>query len=370
MHKVIGFQDIEKSGANYDNAQLGPIADGATHASNPRRFTSATGGFTSAMEQSHLLVKPTDATAGTAGGFTDPEKNGFYEIRRVYNTNTIDVEIFNGVHSDGLPLSETGLAFEVHRLRDSGNLLADTNYAVLRGTGTGGTYDVKMTENYGANYAPTRIIVSPWADWVPGSPGSFSPGTRITSESQQNHSFNADIGWIWAIGDLTRIMVWARFWSSGFGATDSIFLYLGDISPFHPADDLRPVVVGHGTLGGSLDEYTNMKHAIRMVAGDDTTQVTSRLVYASHQAGDGTHHLGFTDSPRSFHSGRFVRSPIIVMEETAGNEEFRGQLKGVEFGHFYGPRGPIPLGTSRDRIRFFTQFIGPWNGSKIHRYVF
>lgn len=369
LHKVVGWQDIEKSGANLDNPELGPITDGATDASNTRRFTSATGGFTSAMEQSHLLIHPTAAPA-TAGGFSDATKNGWYEIRRVYDSNTIDVEIFNGVHTDGLPLSESGLRFEVHRLRDVGNLIADTNYFVLRGTGTGGTFDMKFTENYAVNYAPTRIICSPWADWVAGAPGSFSPSTRITTETLQAHAFNADVGWIWAIADLTQCIVWARFWTSGFAGTDSMFMYMGDISPFHGGSDPRPVVVAHGGLGGSFDEYPSISHNVRMVAPDDTTQVTSRVGYLAHHGGDATAFNGFTVNPFSFHSGRLVRAPLIVFEETAGNEEIRGQLKNVDMMNFYGARGPIPIGTSRDRIRFFTQFTAPWNGSKIHRYVF
>jgi len=367
MVKVIGYTDLEKSGANWDNPQLGPITDGATDATDVRRFTSSTGGFTAAMEQSFLLVFPTAAPA-TAGGFTDATRNGFYRIKRVFDTNTISVETFNGVHSDGLPLSETGLRFEVHNFRPVAELPVDTNYFVIRGTGVGGSWDAKWTEDYAANYGPTRIQVSPFADWVAGAPGSFSPGTRLTSEAQLNHQALSDISWVWAVGDLTQIIVWIRYFDTAFVGQEGQFIYLGDVIPFHAAQDTKPVVVSNGALGAPLDELPSF--SFRMLAADDTTALTAGHAYLSQHAGTATAFHGINLTARSQHSGRFVRSPIVLYTNSAGNEEIRGQLKSLDHGHSFGPRGPIPFGTTFDRIRFFTQMNAPWNGSKINRYVF
>lgn len=369
LKHVVGWVDVETSGANWDNVQLGPLTDGATDASNPKRFTSATGGFTTAMENSFLLVFPTAAPA-TAGGFADATRNGFYRIRRVYDSNTIDVEIFNGVHHLGLPLAESGLRFSVYRFQDSGNLPVDNDFFVLRGTGTGGNFDMRFRENYASgSYAATRVTGSPFADWVAGAPGSFSPGTRLLAETNQLHQPFADICWVWAVADLTQVMVWVRAFNTAFAAQDSMFMYIGDMVPFHPGSDPRPVVVSHDPLGGSLDEFPAIDTP-RMLAADDTTQITGEVIYLSdHPGSSGVFNSGAAKH-RSFHSGRYVRGPLVIAESSAGNEEVRGYYKNLDIGHFNGPRGPTPIGATRDRIRFFTQMIAPWNGSKIYRYVY
>lgn len=370
LTKVIGWSNLETSGSKWDSAQLGPLTDGATHASNIRRFSSATGGFISAMEGAFLLIKPTAAPA-TAGGFADPTKNGFYRINRVYDTNTIDVDVLQGVHTDGLPLSESGLNFEVHDFQPSSELPSDGDYFVVRGVGTGGNFDAKFTEDYGVNYAPTRIILSPFGDWVAGAPGSFSPGTRITDESRLDHQPFADRAWIWAVGDLTQMIVWVRYFNTAYSAQDSQFIYLGDITPFHPVQDTNPVVVVNATLGGSLDEISAIRaSSTKMLGADDTTSITPKLIYSSEHANSAAGWHSGSREDRSYHSGRYARTPLIVYSNTVGNIEIRGQYKNLDHGHFNGPRGPVPFGTSRDRIRFFTQCSAPWNGSKINRYVY
>lgn len=367
MVKVIGYQDIEKTGAFWDNPQLSVHVDGATSSTDSSRFSSVVGGFTAAMEGSFLLVFPTAAPA-TSGGFTDATRNGFYRIKRVLDANTVAVEIFNGVHSDGLPLGESGVRFEVHDFRKTADLPVAGNDFIVRGTGAGGTFDARWHEDYADNFAPTRIQMSPFADWAVGSPGAFVPATRLTTVVQNDHQFNADIGWVWAIGDLTQIIVWVRYFNTSFTPTDGQFIYMGDFTPFHPANDLRPVGASAAAHGASLEELANF--SLKALGADDLTAIDLLSSYLAEHAGSA---LGFHDQQRedrSQHSGRFVRSPIIQYTSVAGNEEIRGQLKNVDQGHFYGPRGPVPFGTALDRIRFFTQFTAPWNGSKIFRYVY
>lgn len=370
LTKVIGYQDIEAYGSAYNTTLLATLADGATHATNPSRFSSATGGFASSMEGHLLIVHPTDATVATTGGFTDPDRNGLYKIKRVYDSNNLDVEIFNGVHTDGLPLGESGLAFTIIPASGAAadRIPVTGDHYVVRGTGIGGDFDVYLRENTG-NYGPTRVQVSPWADWVAGSPGGWNPSTRVTSETYNVHSSSADLCWFWAVGDKTRFIVWARTFNTSWTAASSLVLYVGDITAFHPTVDTRPVVLAQGLLDGSLQDFSAIS-APRMVAPDDTTQVTGEALYLSTYPGSGTSVINDERLLRSEYSGRFVRTPILVAASSSGNEEVRGQYKGLELGHHFGPRGPTPLGTNRDRIRFFTQLVAPWNGSKIYRYVY
>ena len=375
--KVIGWVDHDKSGAFWDNVQLATQTNGATDASDPTLFTGS--GFTTAMAGSYLCVHPTAAPA-TAGGFGNPERNGFYKILSVPSATQVIVEIQNGVHHLGLPLSESSLTYTVLNYRGNQTTIpAPTgDFAVIRGTGVGGDFDIRMrTEFSGSFYGALSLQASPYADWDSGS-NDWIPSNRVTTEGLSWHNSQSDYGWVWAFGDLTQIVVWVRYFNTATSAVDSMFLYMGDITPFHPADDLKPVVCGYGRLGASLDEHTPLynvnptgaaQNGILMIANDNLP-VYGRPVYQTGSAGITTEFHAFTRTTRSFHSGRFVRRQIPIWAQVAGKEELRGVLKNVDWGHFYGPRGPIPLGLTRDRIRFFTQMVGAWNGSKISRYVY
>jgi hypothetical protein len=377
LTKVVGWQDIEESGFSIGDVLTG--TDGATDASDPTLFTSATGGFTSAMEDCYLLIHPSSAPA-TAGGFTDPTRNGLYQIRRRFDTNTISIEPLWGVlapdpysspaEPGGLPLNETGLNFTVLDLHTATYLITTTDYAVIRGTGTGGTFDVRIREDYSANYAPNRFTVSPFADWSAGAPGSFSPGTRECAESQKNFQPFSDFGYVWAYADLTQVVVWTRYYNVTAAPTqqEDSFFYIGDIVPFHASSDPRPVICIDGTPNASTDyEIDATRDNVLGLAGDDTTQQTGNLIYPSAYANVATPMTGFNTTQIAQHSARYGRLPLVVTDRNAPTtNEVRGPLKNVTMGHQFGPSGPIPLGVARNRLRL-TIFEIPWNGSRVNR---
>jgi hypothetical protein len=375
--RVLGWVDHDKVGTKWDDIILGPITDGATHASNPKRFSSATGGFTTAMEGQYLLVHPTAAPA-SAGGFTDPQYNGFYKINRAYDGgNDIDVEIVNGVHHDGLPLSETGLRFIVVDLTSSSKLPATTDWFVIRGTGIGGDFDVRFRESTSPAYSPHLIQASPFADWD-NVGHAWSPSTRITGEVQVEHSSNDDRAWVWAVGDLTHFVIFAKYrTSSDIAVIDTDMMYVGDITAFHPADDLRPVVCACGRSSWNVSDkpnfhelnFWNNEGHFRMLSGDDATPSTGYLVHPSQHANTDASMLSPVLVDRSRWSGRFVRAPLILANYSSGTEEIRGSLKSIELGHLYGPPTCTPFGASLDRLRLAQCSIS-WNGSRVGRYVY
>lgn len=372
--KVIGWEDIEKSGSYWDNPQL-TGTDGATDASNVRKFTSATGGFDSTIVGSYLVVHPTAAPAAT-GGFSDQTRNGFYYIRSVEDGNTLYVDSYRGVHTDGLPLSETGLTFSIYRFRDVATQIPrNGDYYVVRGTGSGGDLDLYVREAAGANYNPWRFTVSPFADWVAGSPGSFSPSNRITAETNLGNSSSLDRARLMAVGDMDHFVLFFRGYDApGTTANDEPrILYVGNIEAFHPSDDPRPSVLMvqqvHQTTFNVLEEIDSN---CKMVAADNTTQLSSSVGYISYHDYDVSNALTHQIRMRSKFSGRFVQTPLIVCEEASGHAEIRGTLKNFYLGHDDGNPAKLliyPFGTNLDKLRIGNGVID-WNGSRVLENIF
>lgn len=367
--KVCGWEDIEHSaisGDRYDDPQL-TGTDGATDASDPTIFTSATGGFDSTMVGSQLLVCPTSPPA-PSGGFLDPERNGFYFIRAVLDTNTLQLDQWRGVHTDGVPLSESGLNFEILRFRSYSTYAPVLNdYFVIRGTG-GNTnqFDFKVTEVSG-NYRRWDLQLSPFADWVAGSPGSFSPSTRLTGVANLDGGYGSDYAKVFGVADQSHAIIYIRDYAdNGAINANPYVIYIGEIDSFNPLNDARAFVLGAREYD-SGNMLNTMDTNLLTLGADDVTALNSSVGYVSYNTYSTSNALTGHGRARSDFSGRFVQTPLFIFEESAGFPEVRGTMRNWYMGHDNGGGDTTilyPFGTNLNKLRINNTVID-WNGSRV-----
>ncbi len=377
LKKVVGWteHDIRGGGSwgavgNWDNPLVSLKTDGATDSSDVRKFTSATALFITngVTEQDYLFVRPASAPTPT-GGFTDPTRNGFYRILRVVSESEIWVETWNGVHTDGLPLSESGLNFEIHRFTGTSHFPTNGDQWVMEGTGIGGTFHLRQHHDYAYNYGGgVQFDISPWPDWDNVGHAWLAAPPRHTTFVNNGCEPYCDVGWIWAIADLTHVIIFVRYYNTGFSAQDIWFMYAGDIEAFHPTQDTRPVVILNQAQNSSWNVLTQTSN--RWVDPDGTTErSTVHPIYHTQYAGNSGALGDNQRRNRSYHSQRFVRWPVILAEDVAGGEELRGQLKSLRWMSNYSLRMFTPFGAARDQICLSDYLAMPWNGSKQNRWV-
>lgn len=361
--KVCGWEDIEKSGGRWDNSQL-TGTDGATDASDPTLFTSATGGFDSTMAGSQLLVCPTSPPA-PSGGFLDPTRNGFYFIRAVLDSNTLQLDQWRGVHTDGLPLNESGLNFEIVRFRNHSTYApVQDDYAVIRGTGSNtNQFDLKIEEKSN-NYRRYFFQLSPFADWTTGE---FDPSTRLTSESNIEGGFNADYAKVFGVADQSHAFIFIRKYNSGGGTEGNpIVIYMGEIDAFNPIYDTRPFVLGlHESDNGNM--LNSLDTTLFALGADDTTAINSSVGFVSYTPYNFVNALTGFGRARSDFSGRFVQTPLFIFEHNVGFPEIRGTMKNWYLGHNDGGSDTViiyPFGTGLNKLRINNTVID-WNGSRV-----
>lgn len=380
LKKVVGWAQVDVRGngvwgtvGDWDNPVVATRTDGVTDATNPRRFTAA--GMTAVSDGvepgDYLLVFPTAAPA-TAGGFGDATRNGFYQVATVVSETEVWVNAWHGVHTDGLPLGESGLTFEVHRFRTSALMPIDDDAWVLEGTGVGGTFHLKCVNDRSINYGGGhQFEVSPWPDWL--------PGTHLWSAAPPRHTTAPSVGWshladrsiVFAYADLTQVFVVFRSYGSNGVANDFGGLYAGDVDPFHPASDPRPVVLGVWKDASIGDVFTRWQstYGVQQIAADDSTYKQARLSNLVVKRGDASELLNDPFRNRSWFSGRWIRLPVLMTEEEVGFVELRGQLKGIWRTHEYGPADFTPVGANLEWLRI-ANLLMPWNGSKQLRTVY
>lgn len=381
LKKVVGWTEIDIKGngswgssALWDAPIVSVLTDGATDATNARKFTSATAAFVSSgvVAGDLILVRPTAAPA-TAGGFADAKRNGFYKISSVVSETEIRVHTWYGVHTDGLSLGETGLTFEVHRFNTSALMPIDEDQVVLAGTGTGGTFHMRMRNDRNVNYGGGWLWeVSPWADWLVGSHAWSAAPARHTNSTTMNAGVAStdDLVYLWGFADLTQFFIVSIGYDVNGNRNNRGVVYCGDIDAFHPGVDTRPVVVMHGK-----DYLTDMWqgfskfNGVQQIASDDLTLKEARLSYLGVNQNNNSPLLeDSVQRSRSWYSGRWIRMPVLVTEEDAGFEEIRGQLKSIWRTHEYGPQSFTPVGASLEWLRI-GNLLMPWNGSKQFRYI-
>ena len=370
LTKVVGWASVDTQGSRWDSPEETGV-DGATDASIPYKFTSATADFvTNCIIGDHLLVCPTAAPA-TAGGFTDATRNGFYQINRIVDANTVYVDIWNGVDVTGFPLGESGLNFEVHRFSDPANTLPQNDdFWVARGTGTGGDFDLRCLNNSVGNYGFAKFSISPWDDWDAVAHAWKTP-PRHTTETYIGNEPSTDLCWCYGFADLTQAVFYYKGFEWNLSSKYPQYWYFGDIEPFNGGDDPRPVVLIYGSPGNStLENQLNyMQNNVRMVSHDLTVVDNGKLIKPTFYNGNNTALLATSTRNRSFYSGKLMQLPILVGYASAGQTELRGRLKNVYITSTYGARFMTPIGATLDVMKF-GDLTFPWNGSKQYRYIY
>lgn len=367
LKHVVGWTEIDKSGSNWDNPDVAGAADGTTDGYDAEKFTSATGGFNaidpySSGDRYHLMIT----------GFSDSTRDGFYEIQRVEDDNTVFInKAYSGVHTDGFPLGESGLSWKVYNFKNNAKIPANGDWWVLEGTGTGGAFHVYCLSDNSESYTEPNYQVSPYPDWDAVAHAWKTPA-RYTARTLSLIDDSArDSCYVFAVADLTHCALFARIYSgdivSSYGSP--MALYFGDIVPFRPSVDTRPVVcIAHQTSGWNW--WGALTGGSVMMIDGLNNQTQGLTLFPSLHGSSGTFVLDGTRRTRSLWSGRYVRVPLVVANLNSGSEEIRGQLKSIEGFHSdLQVAVATPFGSSRDRLAF-PSWSMPWNGSKQYRYIF
>jgi hypothetical protein len=364
LNKVVGWSDVDKSGSNWDNPTLAGASDGATDASDPEIFNSATGGFSG--------IDPSDSTkryylVGT--GFTDSTDDGFYLIGRVESDNQIRIrKNFSGVHTDGLPLSETGVTWRVEEFKDLGGLPAVGDWWVLGGTGVGGTFHLYCLSDNSPTWSQDKFQISPYDDWDAIGHAWDAPPRYTAFQGNWNERYD-DRHLLFGVADLTH----AVFWTRGYDFNNNIIdypnlYYFGDMNPFRPTQDTRPVICIARQADSNWNTWKGFMDSVGMI-GSDGTQTLGRIIVPTVHGSSSEHMLDNVAKTQSKHSGKVFRHPLVVVCRDASYAEIRGTLKSLEGFHRYGGLVGSPFGTSRDRLRLQFESM-PWNGSKQFVYIY
>lgn len=368
LTKVVGWSDVDKSGSNWDNPEIAGASDGATDVTDPEIFNSATGGFSgidpSSSNDRYFLI---------VSGFTDSTRDGLYEIWKVVSDTQIKIrKAYSGVHSDGFPLNETGLTWRVDELKNRTNKIpAIGDWWVVGGSGTGGTFHLRCVSDNSPTHSPDKYDISPYDDWDAVAHDWKAPA-RYTSQAGYWTEPWSDSVMVFGVADATHCALWVRAYNydiSGGVSYPNIY-YFGDINPFRPTVDTRPVVSIAKQANGNWLEWHNYQQGnVSMLAGDDSQSNNAGFLYPSLYGANGTWILDNVKKTKSGHSGKFYGLPIIIATRETGKEEIRGYLKSFEAFHRYGDRVGTPFGSTLNKIRF-SHCCLPWNGSKQYRYVF
>lgn len=362
LHTVIGWGDHDKSGAQWDN----PIAtgsDGATNATDKWQMTSATGGFTTAMIGYQLTIHPTDATAGTAGGFSDPTRNGIYQIVNVLNGNTLVLQKGMGVHADdGLPLNESSLHFTIDDFRKNSLVVADNNWAVLEGEYTDTTkFHLRLYERYSSNYGRCTFQIGPWADWDAAA-HAWKVANRVSAQREASTTDPNNSGQeeyhVYAGGDKTWFWFTVAVTSNG-GFQDLWFYSAGEFDPYHAAD-VKPCYAMMTCNPSEASPWAGIQNPV----GVNIDGSVPLQHYTAHMVQDRETSSQITDSinvVRSTYSGRHPILPILILTNVAGYEAIRGEIR-IRHG-LRNTRGvgnwPYVFGTNGEYLHLYDHAF-PW----------
>lgn len=376
LTKIVGWAHVDDesgdptvSWATPELGGVGGIADGVSDLTDADKFTSATGGFsalTPLTKRYYLLVK----------GFADSTRDGFYLIDTVISNNELRLRKEYSLHTDGLPLNETGLTWWVFDFYSDSlrpYAKADPAWWVLAGTGVGGTFHLRCQNVRTYNYMRDQYDISPYPDWDAVGNAWQTPPNRYTAIAGDQQEPYGDSGLLFGVADSDKrtAVFWLRQYDHDLNAgySNPIVYYFGDMVPFRPTQDTRPVVCYANTLSSSWTITGNVTF-IKMIA-DDNSQQDGRILYPSRQRNDGASIHDGNRRTRSYHSGRVFRVPYLLATEASGAEEVRGYLKDyLMMGHLYGDRAGTPFGSARDMIRLGGNITMRFNGSRQYYYIF
>lgn len=371
LHHVVGWADIDKTGTAYDDTEL-TGSDGATDATG-KVFSSATGGFDTdwAAGGYFLVVHPTDATSALTGGFTDPERNGFYRIVAVKSANDLVIDASQGVDLEGMPASESGLAFSIVNLQDDAILPVDNDFFVLRGDvdTSGTTFDLRIRERHNVNYGRHYVQVSPYADWDAVA-HNWNVSNRVSSEiSVVSDPFNYE-HWVTIYGGATKNWFWLAvgYANASQAFDDSAFYFAGEFDPFHAADQ-RPVIVAADRNVSDVDIFGPIAKPQGTNADGTVPLALSGRWMVQHRE-TSTWVQDVPTATVSRYSGRHIHCPIIITSEVAGYEAVRGQLPfKMTSGLRTDGEQPKVLGATKDFLRIGGWAVFPWNGSNVRNQI-
>jgi hypothetical protein len=331
-------------------------SDGATHATDPEIFNSATGGF------SNINMASTNRNYLVISGFSDPTRDGFYLVNSVVSNTQVRIDKdLCGNHTDGFLLNKTNLTWRVYNLTTTDSFAS--KWIVLQGTGIGGPFHVK----FNAGGSPT-FQTSPYDDWDAVAHAWKTPARYTAVSANALGGQNNTRVLLFGAADASHVIFWSKTYRYGGGAVEYPGLaYIGDITAFRPTVDTRPVVQGFF----NLDVFWRFPYAtsdtVQMLAVDNT-QTTGRIGFPSHDVV--TQVLNYERVPFSYYSGKLFRVPYLVVNPSITYNEIRGYLKDLETTHTYAIAPWFtPFGENLNRFRLNNASI-PWNGSRQYRYLY
>lgn len=367
LRTVIGWGDHDKTASVWDSPEL-TGTDGATDSSNAWIFTSATGGFATSMIGYLLCVHPTDATAASTGGFSDPLRNGFYKIVNVLNGNTLVLAKTIGVHHLGLPLSETGLHFTIDDFYTTSKAPVDTNFFVLEGEYTDTTkFHFYNLEAYsgGGNYGRHFFQLSPYADWDNGT-HAWNGSNRVTAQVpllyDPHNSGSLVETVIYAGGDKTHFWMMAQIAIDNVHQ-DVVLWNVGEFDAFHAADTKPSLLVAYNNTA-NLNPWTGV-FTPKGVNSDGTVPLSMSGRHMCKTRDSSVQSQDSSIVTRSAYSGRNTILPLIVTSEVAGYEGVRGQFK-ICHGQrsTYVGQQPRVVGATKQYLQIYDHVFA-WNGSNV-----
>jgi len=354
--------------------------------------TPAEATASSTSEDPHYLVITTAAYAFTAAdvgsyitltGAAPATLDGIYRIdsliRSSGNVYTLGLD-WSGVHSNGLPAGLVGMNWRLWRPHST-YCPAAADWAVFQGIGvTGVGYNFQaylQVKALGANTGGfPSFAVGPWANWDPA--GNVWLDARHTTPVLGLDNYNLSISntdnvRIWAHGDANHITVFVRVLDDQLAYG---FIYLGEMTPSHPVEDPKPVVVYTGmTRGGAVANWwtadppqmvatgLNSNLIGKWLAEDDVTTVSGVIsAPCTIPPNTGYHVLSNpfrTVSTRTFQAYMFQ---LLCECRTAGHMEHRGLLKKV----WLTSRDTLRqsrLGASGEYLHIIDGISIAWNGA-------
>lgn len=371
LTKVVGWGDFDKSGSTYDNTEL-TGTDGVTD-STGKLFSTATGGLQSTWNNGKyfLVVHPTDASSALTGGFTDSDRNGFYLIRGVRNTNQLVIDNAQGVDLAGMPASETGLNFSIVNFASTSLLPSSGDFFVVEGdiNVSSEKFHVRVREDHTASYGRHHWQLSPYADWDAGA-DDWDIDNRVSTEISVLHdALNVDHD-VTIYGAATKnfFWLWVNYADNSGSFLDSNFYSCGEFSAFHAADQ-RPVIMSVGQNTSNLDTLSIIRRQYG-TNSNGTVPLTLGARWMSDHRDTDSYVYESPAATISRYSGRLIHLPIIITSEVPGYESVRGQLPyKITAPPPYTDIQPKAVGTNLDFLRI-NHLVFPWNGSRVRsRYI-
>jgi len=314
----------------------------------------------------------------TISGLTPSTRDGVYRIRKVLSNKVVILYTRESVHEDGIPAGMSGIKWRLWR--NTTTYTPDRlDSFVFSGTGltnAGYTYHVHLwpTDNSSASDLP-RFEMGPYGNW--DNVGHAWSDSRHTAAWGPNYNEILKYQWshCWAHADETSLTFFLhidmREWSS---RNLHVFYYhIGELNPFYPSQDPRPVIGLTGETYTYEDSYqlfgygksSRSSYEGRMLGYDDLTTLTQYFMFLHSPTSYNDNWIGWYRAKFSQYSGKMYRFPIIAESRTTGYQEIRGPLRNLWF-TARATKPMLPYGTNREYLHLVGGLSIPWHGSRNH----